>query len=88
MSVKKISSVEEIEPVISVLSSAFVDDPSTASLNPCSVVVTRLLRKDSQAPYAVRCLFEQMVPTCVTDDTNVQINNNENATIIWFVKTA
>ena len=43
MSVKKISNVEEIEPVISVLTSAFLDDPSTG------FAISMLVSRDTAA---------------------------------------
>ena len=77
MSVTRITKGEESEKVISLLAAAFVDDP----------VVNYITRKDDKTPYAVRCLFEQIVPFCLTPTTNVLLNSDGNATILWWKNT-
>lgn len=48
------------------------------------LVVNYITRKDDKTPYAVRCLFEQIVPFCLTPTTNVLLNSDGNATILWY----
>ena len=48
------------------------------------LVVNYITRKDDKTPYAVRCLFEQIVPFSLTPTTNVLLNSDGNATILWY----